>query len=724
MAKEPWNDAPVVPLSQIEGGQSRSAQSADGSVRRRADGSTYAVVNEQFTNESPTELLNQGYEQDPETGNWFRNVGGADFNDLGVNILSDDDIARRIEEERVREAELGAIRSDPLSAFASSATEQIPFLDEAAAGATALISGRPYEEVRSLQSDLQQYDRENQPLARNLGGVAGAATGLAAPGGSIGQGIGRAIGVGVGYGALYGAGAADDSYASRLQGALQGGALGGATAGAIQGGLSYAQRLGSLNRPPLQPGSRVPVSGSPEQMAAARLVRTMEPGALAERQRLSGLGLSPSIADVSGGTTERLIRTAAAPAGEGANAAVANASRLSADLRPEIMNTTRGLVDDPRSAQTIRTGMEQSRDALATTEYAPAYASQVTLTPEAAVALRGQDGQAAINRALRGAEANGDVEAINELRSLIGADLDQLPSVSGRTLDRVRIAMRDMSSNFMRGENPDRVMAAGYAGRVQGIDNALDAAPGLTEARAAYRDRSGAINAIDDRPDIFSTDPRDFAAWVRGLTPEQRQAATVGVRQDILDQLGGQANAGTRSLDRLTQSQYSRQNLSALLGEQEAERYLASVGARVQQAQRASRISPNTNSQTFGRSLDQETFNIAEGLGAASDVGRTVLAGDTMAGARTIDRIVTAARARTMSPEVRDEIVRLGLGSADELERILLLADEARVQGRPVPRAVRRYVERVRSTAGGIAAQRIEGALLPMRAAAEEEQAQ
>lgn len=703
--------------------QSPPAQSADGSVRRRADGSTYAVVNEQYTNESPTQLLNQGYSQDPETGNWFRSVGEADFNDLGVNILSDEEINQRLEQERRRESELGALRSDPLSAFASSATEQIPFLDEAAAGATSLISGRPYEEVRSLQSDLQQYDRQNHPLARNLGGVAGAATGLAAPGGSIGQGIGRAIGVGAGYGALYGAGAADDSYSSRLQGAIQGGVLGGATAGAIQGGLSYAQRLSSLNRPPVQPGSRVPVSGSPEQMAAARLVRTMEPGAISERQRLTDLGLSPSIVDVSGGTTERLVRTAAAPAGDGANAAVQNAAQRSADLRPEIMGITRGLAQDQRSAQAVREGLEQSRDALASTEYAPAYAAQVTLTPEAVTALRGQDGQAAIQRALRGAEANGDVETINELRGLIGSELDQLPTVSGRTLDRVRISMRDMSSNFLRGDNPDRVMSAGYAGRVRGIDTALDSAPGLTDARAAFRDRSGAIDAIDNRPDIFSTDPRDFASWVRGLTPEQREAATVGVRQDILDQLGGQANAGTRSLDRLTQSQYSRQNLSALLGEEAADQYLSSIAARVQQTQRANRVSPNTNSQTFGRGLDEQTFQAAELLGAASD-GARGLVGDTPALARTVDRVVTAVRARSMTPEVRNEIVNLGLGSADELERILMLADEARTAGRPVPRAVRRYVERVRNVAGASVAQRFEGALLPLQSAAEEEQAQ
>lgn len=730
MAQEPWNDVPVVPLSQIGGGQSRPAQSADGSIRRRADGSTYAVVNEQYTNESPTELLNQGYEQDPETGNWFRSVGEADFSQMGVNILSDEDIARRMEQERVREAELSALRSDPLSAFASSATEQIPFLDEAAAGVTGLITGRSYDEVRGLQRDLQQYDRENQAVARNAGGVAGFATGFAAPGSTFiqgGRGAGqilRAATVGGGYGAAYGSGAADDSYASRLQGAIAGGVTGAVGGGAIQGGLNYASRLRSIASPPrVQPGERVPVSGTPEQMAAARIVRTMEPGAITERQRLTDLGLSPSVMDVSGGTTERLLRTAAAPAGEGANAAVQNAAQRSADLRPEIMTTTRGLARDQRSAQTVREGLEQSRDALASTEYAPAYASPVTLTPEAVTALRGQDGQAAIQRALRGAEANGDVETINELRGLIGAELDQLPTVSGRTLDRVRIAMRDMSSNFLRGDNPDRVMSAGYAGRVRGIDTALDTAPGLTDARAAFRERSGAIDAIDNRPDIFSTDPRDFASWVRGLTPEQREAATIGVRQDILDQLGGQANAGTRSLDRLTQSQYSRQNLSALLGEEAANQYLSSISARVQQAQRAARVSPNTNSQTFGRGLDEQTFQTAEALGAVSDAGRG-LVGDTPALARTVDRVVTAVRARSMTPEVRNEIVRLGLGSADELERILMLADEARAAGRPVPRAVRRYVERVRNVAGASVSQRFENALLPLQSAAEEEQVQ
>lgn len=269
--------------------QARPAQSADGSVRRRADGSTYAVLNEQFTNQTPTELLNEGLEYDPETDRWFKVIGRADFNQMGVNILSEDEIAQRIEQERVREAELGTLRSDPLSAFASSATEQIPFLDEAAAGVTGLVTGTPYEEVRSLQRDLQQYDRQNQPLARNVGGVAGAATGLAAPGGSIGQGIGRSIGVGAGYGALYGAGAGEDSYSSRLQGALQGGALGGATAGALQGGLNYAQRLSSIARPP----------------QAARA-----PSALQERVAdFDRVGVDPVLAGVGGPNTQRLAQT-------------------------------------------------------------------------------------------------------------------------------------------------------------------------------------------------------------------------------------------------------------------------------------------------------------------------------------------------------------------------------------------------------------------------------
>jgi hypothetical protein len=676
------------------------------------------------------------------------------------------------------------------------------------------------------------------------------------------------------YGAGYGAGTAEGGFADRLPGAAVGGVVGGLTGGALQGGVNaaspYASRLmgivGNTTRPAREAVGRTFNRGGPDPQvsAAQRLLRDVDqPAFIAERDRLTELGLNPSFADAAGGTTERTIRMAAGPAGPAAEIAVANAGARAANLKPEIMAVTRGLVDDPRSASTVQQALTQTRSTLADEMYPEAYAAPVEVTEDVLRALSDEPGRAALRRARAAAVARQNPMQVKEIDDLLrlsagsglpdtvpqrlpsgplsvpdtptpqqmqqfsrvervplaqarssqnqmdwdrfargdspgdliagygdkpvavrledgqfliydgnhrttralqqGAsdmemyvidaktfapdlagrpaapvnrqEIDDLlrelgvdpatttresgrPSVSAGTLDRVRIAMDGRAAAMQ--QRPDtRDIASGLFGRGRQIDSALEGVEALAPARSTYRNLSGAIDAIDNRPDVFTTDPSDFAAWVRDLTPEQRQAATVGVRQDILDTLGGQRNAGTGSIDRLAQSQYSRENLSALLGEQEAGQYIASVGARVAQAQRAARVSPNTNSQTFGRAMDEgnETASRVSALVDATGAFR----GDIGGLARTIDRI--RARA-TMTPQEREAIVQMGLGSADDLERIVQLSQTARQANRPPPREVRAYITNVRNTLGAQSpvVQQIETLLLPAPVSAEEQE--
>lgn len=626
--------------------------------------------------------------------------------------------------------------SNPVGAYAQSAAEQLPWIDEAAAWTVSKLTGEPIEYVRETQRMGMQIDREEQPLARNLGGVSGFAAGLAAPGAAYVQRargaaqIGRAVALGAGYGAAYGSGAAEDGYASRLAGLGTGAAVGGVTGGALQAAAPLVSRAtGAASRglnSIVNPSGRVRARGNvtPEMSAASRLSEFVTPESLTERQRLIDLGLEPAAMDVLGGTAERLVRTAAGPAGPGAEMAVQGAVQRQANLRPEVMSVTRGLSDDPRSAEAVRDALLETRDALATTQYAAPYSQQVPLTPEAVRSLRGQYGASAIREAIEDelASPTYNADVVAELESLLGTDIGDVSSLSGRALDRVRIALRDTSEGLMRGERPARTRARGVAQRVEGVDTALDAADGLKEARATYSNLSGAADVIDNRPDIFSTDPQDFRAWVDTLSPEARDAAIIGVRQDILDTLGRQRNAGSGSLDTLTQAQYSRDNLSALLGPEDAQRYLDSIAARVQGAQRAQRVSPNTNSQTFGRGMDEQTLGVAERLGAVTDAATGVM-GNLGGIARTIDRI----RARTtMSPEERAAIVQMGLGSADELERIVMLADQARASNRPPPREVRAWLTNAtaRLGANNPAARELQQLLLPAISPAQETETQ
>lgn len=620
--------------------------------------------------------------------------------------------------------------SNPVGAFAQGAAEQIPFLDEAAARAVSLITGEPYDYVRETQRMGNQIDREEQPLARNAGGVTGFAVGVAAPGSAYVRGaqgaaqISRAATLGAGYGGLYGAGAAEDGYASRLAGLGTGAAVGGVTGGALQAASPLVSRAtGAASRglnSIVNPSGRVRARGNvtPEMSAASRLSEFVTPEALIERQRLVDLGIQPAAMDVLGGTAERLVRTAAGPAGPGAEMAVQGAVQRQANLRPEVMSVTRGLSDDPRSAEAVREGLLDTRSRLADEMYPEAYATPVEVTNDLLAAISDEPGRAALRRARAAAVARQDANQVAEIDGLIAGDT---APVSAGTIDRVRIAMRGRAQAMQ--QRPDtRDIAGGLFGREAQIDTALEGVEALAPARAQYRALSGAADVIDNRPDIFSTDPQDFRAWVDTLSPEAGDAAIIGVRQDILDTLGRQRSAGSGSLDTLTQAQYSRDNLSALLGPEEAQRYLDSIAARVQGAQRAQRVSPNTNSQTFGRGMDEETLGVAERLGAVTDAATGVM-GNLGGIARTIDRI----RARTtMSPEERAAIVQMGLGSADELERIVMLADQARASRRPPPREVRAWLTNAtaRLGANNPAARELQQLLLPAISPAQETETQ
>jgi hypothetical protein len=144
---------------------------------------------------------------------------------------------------------------DQIGAFAQSAAEQIPFLDEAAAGGAALLTGKPYSQVRQVQRELAAEDRAERPLARNAGGVAGFGATLAAPGGgyikgakTIGGAALRSAQVGAAYGGLAGAGGADGDLGERAAAGLTGAAVGAATGGA----LPYAGKAisGALRKAP------------------------------------------------------------------------------------------------------------------------------------------------------------------------------------------------------------------------------------------------------------------------------------------------------------------------------------------------------------------------------------------------------------------------------------------------------------------------------------------
>lgn len=711
---DPWDNVPV--------------------VRSRQQGPRYEVLSSSYTNETPEQLRAQGYEQD-ETGTWFRVVEtrqepaqqAAPWDDVPVATESQ---IRAATDAEARSANTpGALRaftqgatlgfSDEIDALGAGLETRIMNLGRRLQGEEIPYTAQEAEAaVRLAERRAQEHFGANRPVSNAVLQIAG---GLGTGGAAIGTGLRGAIATGAAYGGGYGAGTAEGGFAERLPSAATGAVAGGALGGVVQGGASlaapYVERLagivGNIN-----PGARARAAtrrAGPEAGAATRLSGYVTPEAIAERQRLLDLGLEPSVADVIGGTGERAIRAAAGPAGPGAEMAVQNLVTRQAALKPEVMELTSGLSPETRTVEQLREGITDLRSNLASAQYAPAYEARVAVTPEIQSAIADAPGRAALDRALRAAIARRDEVQADEIRGLMDGALQE---VSAGTLDRVRIALQGRAEDLMRRPG-SRDIGSGLTGRAADVNAALEAVPELAPARATYRELSGALDQLDNGAALFNTNPRDFAGQIANLTPTQREALIVSVRDRITNMLGGQREAGTSGLQNIAEAPYSRQNLATLLGEDEAARYLSSIQERVRQVQRAARISPNTNSQTFGRMADEQTFNTAEALGAAVDAGQSFM-GNGFAIARTIDRLRSRV---TLSPEEREAIVRLGLGSADELENIVRLADEARSAGRPPPRAVRAFVDRSRNTLGAQnpVTQQIEMLLLPARVSAEEE---
>jgi hypothetical protein len=147
--------------------------------------------------------------------------------------------------------------TDQTGAFVSAAAEQVPFLDEAAVGAQAVLNGEDYSTARDRYRGNVELLNQTDRGARNLGGIAGFGLGLAAPGAgwvNSAQGasrIGRAAALGAGYGALFGAGNTEGSLSDRLRAAgVQAGLGAGGGALLQQGADALGTVAGALRTNP------------------------------------------------------------------------------------------------------------------------------------------------------------------------------------------------------------------------------------------------------------------------------------------------------------------------------------------------------------------------------------------------------------------------------------------------------------------------------------------
>lgn len=196
-------------------------------------------------------------------------------------------------------------------------------------------------------------------------------------------------------------------------------------------------------------------------------------------------------------------------------------------------------------------------------------------------------------------------------------------------------------------------MAAGYFGRVKDIDTALDQTPGLTDARASYRQMQASRDSVDAGATVLSSPSANYAAKISDLAsvggPPNLRPLQIGARQAITDAVEAPAAGQTGVLTKLATGNRATANLANTFGAGPAGQFQEAVRNEVSRLRNANFISPETGSQTQLRGVD-------EGLvgGIPTSIGSFV--------SKIADKVL---RGTQLTAAEREAIVRLGTSEAD-----------------------------------------------------------
>lgn len=378
---------------------------------------------------------------------------------------------------------------------------------------------------------------------------------------------------------------------------------------------------------------------------------------------------SPSVLDLGGGNVRRLVRAAAGGGDEAHNVATTYADRVRSNLQDNVISRAGQLTPgDARTADQAATDLEAGQRALAGTQYRAPYQQPATVTSEMVDALQGSAGRSAIAKARVAAEDTRNAQQMAELSDLEAVAADQsggrdpitgrvrsmgqaLSELSAGSLDRVRIAMRERG--IALAQSGQNVRAGGHFARVRDIDTALDQTPGLTDARAAYRQMQASRDAVDAGATVLSSPSANYSSQISDLAgvggPPNLRPLQVGARQAITDAVEAPTAGATGVLNRIGTSNRATANLANTFGAEPAASFQEAVRNEVSRLRNANFISPETGSQTQLRGADESLVGgIPTSIGAfVSNIADKVLRGTQL----------TAAE--------REAIVRLGTSEAD-----------------------------------------------------------
>lgn len=432
---------------------------------------------------------------------------------------------------------------------------------------------------------------------------------------------------------------------------------------------------------------------------------------------------APSLADVASklpnGGQNVLARLRGAAVANPTARGVVSAYRhgIEANLQDNAQNLARGLHPDPRSTPQFVSDAEAARRKSAETTYAAPYATPVDLNKPALSALSDAPGNAALLQSRAAAVANRRWDQVADINKLLGAQdenfnwsfrdqgaapisdkgrtpfragstpgmrrsttgdpilqsgpnnaytgpsapLPDVPQVSGGTLDRARIALREAGNAAKKAGNND--VAAGLFERMNDLDSALDSAPGLQDARADFGNRSAAIKAADHGENILVQVPQDYMAGYGAITKGLRavgpapaaaaendvQAALqLGARNKLIGDIGRPAEGAQGLLNRLSGSNNIGENLTTTFGDA-AGPFRQGIGNEASRVQTARAIDPLYGSKTAVNNEDSAAQSLVEG---ALDLKKTLIRG----------ALRKLSEGLTLTDAERKAIVEMGVG--------------------------------------------------------------
>ena len=491
--------------------------------------------------------------------------------------------------------------------------------------------GEAYARNIREQRTMDAADREDVPVSRGAGQVAGFGAGVGHALGRTAARAGRewinylrAGAEGAGLGALAAAGNAQGGLSERSAAAVPGAALGAAAGLAAR---PVAQVVGAgINALTVR-------AKTPMDRAAQALRSHVDPAAArkkAEALRAAGAEPTPvSAMDESGRAYVRAAASRMTPARETVQR---RADAAAVNLPDRIAHQTRRHVSaNPRPMERVVDELDEARSAEARTAYAGPYAEQIEITPAMASALSGREGKAAIEAAIATAEGRRDYAVIADLRKLqraateglpkpgvtlgVATEPPPIPRVSGAALDRVQQELGRRARNLTRSiEDPNNALAAGLTGRQRDINAGLDAVPGLRPAREAYKTATRNIEAAEEAASFLKPDAGQEFAERMAAASDLQPARDVAARS-VISAAGENPSAAPGIARRLADAREQQARNRALLGDEAAEAFQDSMAAEARVVRDLQDVAPRTGWQNQLRTQDHETVS---GIAAAA----------------------------------------------------------------------------------------------------------